>query len=267
MSKITTEELATSLKDQLMTSAEKTKLAGIATGANNYTHPTGAGNNHIPAAGAAGNYLKYSAAGTATWATPTKADVGLGSVENYGIATQAEAEAGTSDAKYMTPLKVSQFINNKGFASTPDYVAGTTYSIYFFDSYQAFIDRKFFATDSYSSSNITFTGTNMKTFYQVYVNISGKVRMSFTSRVLDDNDSDVSYSMNVKVGSTSFLSKTNIYGAISNTVDLTVKKGDLVTINVGMPSTNAGTKSISFSNITFKCASPVPAVTDMALIL
>lgn len=42
--------------------------------------------------------------------TITKSDVGLGSVENYGIATQAEAEAGTSSAKYMTPERVKQAI-------------------------------------------------------------------------------------------------------------------------------------------------------------
>lgn len=40
----------------------------------------------------------------------TKAQVGLGSVLNYGIATQAEAEAGTSDTKYMTPLSAKQAI-------------------------------------------------------------------------------------------------------------------------------------------------------------
>ena len=34
----------------------------------------------------------------------TKSQVGLGSVANYGIATQAEAEAGTSSSKYMTCL-------------------------------------------------------------------------------------------------------------------------------------------------------------------
>ena len=41
----------------------------------------------------------------------TKADLSLGSVENYGIATQAEAEAGTSDIKYMTPLRVKQGVS------------------------------------------------------------------------------------------------------------------------------------------------------------
>lgn len=40
----------------------------------------------------------------------TKAQVGLGSVINYGLATEAEAKAGTSSAKYMTPLRVAQAI-------------------------------------------------------------------------------------------------------------------------------------------------------------
>ncbi len=40
----------------------------------------------------------------------TKSDVGLGNVQNYGIATQAEAEAGTSSTKYMTPQRTSQAI-------------------------------------------------------------------------------------------------------------------------------------------------------------
>lgn len=41
----------------------------------------------------------------------TKADIGLGNVENYGIATQAEAEAGSVNNKYMTPLRVKQAID------------------------------------------------------------------------------------------------------------------------------------------------------------
>ncbi|AMQ66618.1 YomR-like protein [Bacillus phage Shbh1] len=38
----------------------------------------------------------------------TKTDVGLGNVENYGIATQAEAQAGDVSNKYMTPLRDRQ---------------------------------------------------------------------------------------------------------------------------------------------------------------
>ncbi len=41
----------------------------------------------------------------------TKSQVGLGNVANYGIATQADAEAGTSNSKYMTPQRTSQAIN------------------------------------------------------------------------------------------------------------------------------------------------------------
>ena len=41
----------------------------------------------------------------------TKSQVGLGSVANYGIATQTEATAGTSSSKYMTPQRTSQAID------------------------------------------------------------------------------------------------------------------------------------------------------------
>lgn len=40
-----------------------------------YTHPTGNGNNHIPANGASGNFLKYLSAGVAQWAKMTKKDI------------------------------------------------------------------------------------------------------------------------------------------------------------------------------------------------
>ncbi len=41
----------------------------------------------------------------------TKAQIGLGSVLDYGLATQAEAEAGTSAVKYMTPQRTKQAID------------------------------------------------------------------------------------------------------------------------------------------------------------
>lgn len=37
---------------------------------NNYSHPTSAGNKHVPSGGSSGQILKYSAAGTAAWSTP-----------------------------------------------------------------------------------------------------------------------------------------------------------------------------------------------------
>lgn len=41
----------------------------------------------------------------------TKDQVGLGNVQNYTVATQAEAEVGTSTSKYMTPQRTKQAID------------------------------------------------------------------------------------------------------------------------------------------------------------
>lgn len=40
----------------------------------------------------------------------TKAQVGLGNVQNYGVATQAQAQAGTDNSTYVTPLRVFEAI-------------------------------------------------------------------------------------------------------------------------------------------------------------
>jgi len=46
----------------------------VADGANNYSHPTGNGNNHIPSGGSSGQVLTYSSPGTAVWATASAPD-------------------------------------------------------------------------------------------------------------------------------------------------------------------------------------------------
>lgn len=74
---------ATQSANGLMSAADKKKLDGIAANANNYTytHPTTAGNKHIPAGGATGQILRWSAAGTAVW--------GADNNTTYGVATQS----------------------------------------------------------------------------------------------------------------------------------------------------------------------------------
>lgn len=47
----------------------------------------------------------------------TASQVGLGSVQNYGIASQAEAQNGSVDNKYMTPLKTKQAVEAYGVIS------------------------------------------------------------------------------------------------------------------------------------------------------
>lgn len=59
--------LATKDLDGRMSKADKAKLDGIAAGANSYTHPDTPGNKHIPAGGASGQVLGWSADGQAKW--------------------------------------------------------------------------------------------------------------------------------------------------------------------------------------------------------
>lgn len=75
------------------TDAEKSKLAGIEAGAEK---------NKV-----------NSVAGKTGDVTLVKGDVGLSNVQNYGIATKAEAEAGSSNAKYMTPLRTEEYVDKQ----------------------------------------------------------------------------------------------------------------------------------------------------------
>ena len=70
--------VATSSLTGVMNSAMFDKLDGIASNANNYSHPTGNGNNHIPSNGSAGQFLKYSSAGTAVWAADNNTTYSVG---------------------------------------------------------------------------------------------------------------------------------------------------------------------------------------------
>ena len=58
--------------------------------------------------------------------THSKSDVGLGSVQNYGIATQAQAQAGTANNVYMTPLRVKEAISSLPPSSHTHQVVLTT---------------------------------------------------------------------------------------------------------------------------------------------
>ena len=60
------------------TSDDHTKLNGVEASANNYSHPNGNGNEHIPANGSAGQFLKYDHAGTAVWAADNNTTYSVG---------------------------------------------------------------------------------------------------------------------------------------------------------------------------------------------
>ena len=125
---------ATTSAAGLMSASDKTKLDGVATGANKYTHPTTAGNKHIPSGGSAGQILRWSAAGTAVWGADndttydaaTSSAAGLMSAADKakldGVATGANAYTHPSHAAKSSGLyKVT--VDSQGHVSAATAVA------------------------------------------------------------------------------------------------------------------------------------------------
>ena len=74
--------------------------------ANNYVHPTTAGNKHIPTGGSSGQFLRYSSSGTATWATP-----------DYIANTNTHTHLDRTDNRTISPNEYSAGDLNFGFTS------------------------------------------------------------------------------------------------------------------------------------------------------
>ena len=109
--------MAEGTTNKIFTATERTKLSGIADNANNYSHPTTAGNKHVPTGGASNQFLKYSASGTAVWSNlPSSA-----STVTY-TGTLASASWTGSSAPY------SQTITVTGMASTDEPIYDLTLS-------------------------------------------------------------------------------------------------------------------------------------------
>jgi len=129
-----------------------------ATDANNftYTHPTTAGNKHIPTGGSSGQFLKYSSSGTAVWASDnnTTYSVGDGGLtsNNFTDADHTKLNGITTSANnYSFPYTVSAAASN----ST---VVQRNGSGYIFASY--FNGTGTFSTSGAGSGMGLFTGTN-----------------------------------------------------------------------------------------------------------
>ena len=89
----------------LMSPEDKKKLDGVSENANNYTHPTTVGNNHIPAGGAAGQFLKWLRDGVAQWAS-------LGAAAFASLANNlATTEPGFAMDARMGPIIDERFMD------------------------------------------------------------------------------------------------------------------------------------------------------------
>ena len=101
------------------TTAEKNKLGGIAANANNYSHPTSSGNKHIPSGGAAGQILRWSKDGEATWGNDNNTTYAA-----FKAAT-ADSDGGSGLVPAPTKGKQGQYLRGDGTWATP---TNTTYS-------------------------------------------------------------------------------------------------------------------------------------------
>ena len=107
---------ATSTESGFLSATDKQKLDGIASNANNYTHPTTDGSLHVPATGTTNNgkLLKAGAtAGSLVWDTISKTDVGLSNVDNtsdvnkpISIATQTALDGKSATTHTHTATDV-----------------------------------------------------------------------------------------------------------------------------------------------------------------
>ena len=95
------------------TTTEKNKLAGIAAGANNYSHPTSSGNKHIPAGGSAGQILRWSSDGTAQWGNDNNTTYSA-----FKGATSSAA-GGSGLVPAPTTTNTTQYLRGDGTWATP----------------------------------------------------------------------------------------------------------------------------------------------------
>ena len=119
--------VATTSVAGFMSSADKTKLDGIATGANNYTHPTGDGNLHVPATGTTNNgkVLKAgSTAGSISWGNISFLEVESRptTLSGYGITDAASSAHSHSNAT----TSVSGFMSSADKAKLDGIATGAT---------------------------------------------------------------------------------------------------------------------------------------------
>lgn len=87
------------LSEKNFTAAYEAKLKGIAGNANNYVHPSTAGNKHIPSGGSSGQILRWSADGTATWGADNNTTYTAATSSALGLVKQGAAVEDATSAE------------------------------------------------------------------------------------------------------------------------------------------------------------------------
>ena len=174
------------LYNELVKKATKTQLGRIKVGNNltvdedgtlhgtpEYTHPTGNGNNHIPANGVSGNFLKWLSSGAAQWTNITWSDI-TGKPNSFTPSSHNHTKANITDfpASMKNPYALSIQLNS-GTAYTYDGAATKNINI---------TPASIGAADSshtHTKANITDFPTSMKNPNALEIKMNGQNPVSY----------------------------------------------------------------------------------------
>lgn len=250
-----------------------------------YSHPTSAGNKHIPSGGSSGQFLKYSAAGTATWYTLTKSDIpALDYVSSTTTRNANTVLAGPSSGNAAAPTfralvaadlpshthtksQITDFPTSLKNPSSLTVQGNGTTSFTYDGSAAKTLNIKPGTGISVSSDtygNITITNTSTNTDTKVTQNNStanSALRVLLSKSANDTNETDVSYKSSKLTfnPSTGTLTSTTFSGALSGNASTATKLSTTRTIALSGGATGTATSFDGSANITIPVTSISPS--------
>ena len=241
------------LYDELIKKATKTQLGRIKVGNNltvdedgtlhgtpEYTHPTGNGNNHIPANGVSGNFLKWLSSGAAQWTNITWSDI-TGKPNSFTPSSHNHTKANITD--FPTSMKNPYALSiqlNSGAAYTYDGAATKNINI---------TPASIGAADSshtHTKANITDFPTSMKNPYALEIKMNGQNPVSY--------DGAAAKSINITangIGAEPAFNKNTGFnkplGTTSNTVLEGAKLAEILGLTYGGSLNTSSAKTVNYA--------------------
>ena len=219
--------VATTSANGLMSSTDKSKLNGIATGANAYSHPTTSGNKHIPSGGSSGQILRWSSDGTATW----------------GADNNTTYSAATTSANGLMSAADKTKLNALGLACCAKSTTGTTVSLPALEITKVNLSTFSVRTDT---SVFEISNGGVKVNRAGTIMVSGSVYINLTS-------TQVATGCYVYKGSSEIASQYILQfssGAIcSGTRIITVAAGDIIYLHTRAGSATTYNTNVETTNL------------------
>ena len=241
------------LYNELVKKATKTQLGRIKVGNNltvdedgtlhgtpEYTHPTGNGNNHIPANGVSGNFLKWLSSGAAQWTNITWSDI-TGKPNSFTPSSHNHTKANITD--FPTSMKNPYALSiqlNSGTAYTYDGAATKNINI---------TPASIGAADSshtHTKANITDFPTSMKNPNALEIKMNGQNPVSY--------DGAAAKSINITasgIGAEPAFKKNGAFnknfGTTSNTVLEGAKLAEILGLTYGGSLNTSSAKTVNYA--------------------